>query len=140
MKKDEEVHVRETTLLKFNGMNHCNHSSKEPIMDFLQEGILLLLKHPGHNVRTIRGSLLSPSVSGTWSWKNLPQQLVLNLWPVGISSHGEEDVQLVEATTDSHGILKELIHVTFTAHNISKTRAICTSLLQTFIVLHRACR
>ena len=44
MKEDEEVHVRETTLLKFDGMDHCNHCPKEAIMDFLQESVLLFSK------------------------------------------------------------------------------------------------
>jgi hypothetical protein len=114
MKEDEEVHVWETMLLKFNGMNHCDHSSKEPIMDFFQEGILLFLKNTCNNVGTVGSLLLSPLIIGTWRWRNFSQQLILYLWPVGIGSHGEEDVWLVKGTTNSHGILKKLIHLMFT--------------------------
>jgi hypothetical protein len=35
VKEDEEMHMRESTLLKFDGVNHCNGSSKYPIFDFL---------------------------------------------------------------------------------------------------------
>ena len=84
MKEDEEVHVEETTLLKFDGMDHCNHCPKEAIMDFLQESILLFLKNTCDNVRTIRGLLLSPSMIGAMRWRNFLQQLVLYLWPVWI--------------------------------------------------------
>ena len=40
------------------------------------------------------------------------QEGTLDLRPVGICSHGEEEVRLAAIATDSHGVLEELIHVT----------------------------
>lgn len=41
----------------------------------------------------------------------ISQKGILNLWPVWIGSHCDEEIRLVEITTDGHGVLEELEHV-----------------------------
>jgi hypothetical protein len=57
MEEDEEVHVRKATLLIFNGVHQSSNLSKVAISNLLQEGLVLLIEHSSHQVRTVNSSL-----------------------------------------------------------------------------------
>jgi len=46
MQKDKQVDVGKTSLLELNGINMSNSSTKETIINELEECFLLLLKDP----------------------------------------------------------------------------------------------
>ena len=46
MQKDKQVNVGKTSFLKLNGMNMSHSSTKETIINELEECLLLLLKDP----------------------------------------------------------------------------------------------
>src|ERR1700733_2154369 len=58
VKENEDMAMRKSTLLEFNGVNMGNSFSQDPIFyKLLQYHIQLLFKDPCHNIRTIACSL-----------------------------------------------------------------------------------
>ncbi len=57
LEEDEEVHVRETTLLEFNGVDTASNFPKQSSFDLSQQGLLLELKDMCHHIRMISSSL-----------------------------------------------------------------------------------
>lgn len=56
--EDEEVHVWESALLEFDGVDLRDRSAKDAILhDVLEEGVLLQSKHASDEFRAIRGFL-----------------------------------------------------------------------------------
>jgi len=76
-KEYQDVDMRETTLLKLDGVNQACYFAKETGSDILQEGFYFLIEDTGDDIRTICGSLASrriPSIE--------VKQGFLDLWPV----------------------------------------------------------
>jgi len=57
MEEDEEVHVRKATLLIFYGVDQSSDLSIVAIANLLQEGLVLLIEHSSHQIRTVNSSL-----------------------------------------------------------------------------------
>jgi hypothetical protein len=107
LQEDEQMHVRQTPLLELHSVDISSQLSKQSIPDLLQQSLLLLLEHMCHNVRAISSSLGSAILK--------LEQSLLDLRPIGVGSHGQEDVRLSPIATDGHGVLEELVHVARTA-------------------------
>jgi hypothetical protein len=55
--EDEKVHMRQTTLLIFNGVHQSCHLSIVAFANLLQQGLLLLIEYASHQVWTVHSSL-----------------------------------------------------------------------------------
>jgi hypothetical protein len=110
--KDEEMDVRQTTLLKLYGEDKALNIPKETFLYVFQHGLDLLGKDACHYVRTIRGGLTFPRLIGIVIIVIICEEIVIYLWPAGICGHGEEDVRFAAMASDGHRVLKELEHVT----------------------------
>ena len=98
-KEDEEVHMRESSFLELDGIYPCNNSTEDPIFDdVIKKGISFQPKDSSDQVRTIRGLLPR-------------EQLLLNLQPLWICRHGDEEVDLFKIPSNRHGVLKDPVHV-----------------------------
>ena len=135
VKPDEGMHVGKAMLLEFCGVDQCLNSSKQSISYILQGSILLQLKDMHNNVRTIRSMLFPSSMIGTWGWRNLPQQVVLNIWPVWIGSHGVEDVRLAKSSSNGHSILEKLGHMTLTTRKTGRENKPSTMFCHIYVVV-----
>src|SRR5258708_27088566 len=56
-KEDEEMHVRKTMLLIFDGVDQSCDLSIVAFMNFLQESLLLLIEYASHQVWTVHSVL-----------------------------------------------------------------------------------
>src|ERR1700683_5034037 len=112
--KDEEVDVREATLLKLYGKDKALNIAKETTLYVFEHGLDLLSKDTCDNVRSIRGGLMFPRLIRMSIVVFICEQIVINLWPAGICCHGEKDVWFATMSGNGHGVLEELVHVTGT--------------------------
>jgi hypothetical protein len=103
LQEDEEVYVRQATLLELNGVDTSSDFTKQTTSDIMQQSLLLLVEDTGNNVRTICSSLTCSIL--------ILQEGSLDLRPIWVCSHGDEEVRFGAITTDCHGVLEELIHV-----------------------------
>src|SRR6202453_5432669 len=87
--KDEEVDVRETTLLKLYGKDKALNIAKETTLYVFKHSLDLLNKDTCDNVRAIRGSLMFPGLIRIIIVVFICEQIVINLWPAGIRCHGK---------------------------------------------------
>ena len=93
-----------SSLLEFNNMHVCNHLAKDFTNNqIIHKLILLMLEHPGNQVRSILSCLTL-------------LQLFLYLWPVGVACHGDEEVRFVVRSADGHSILELCIEPSGTSH------------------------
>ena len=95
IKEDKQVDMGKTFLLELNGMDMSYSSTKEAIINELEEYFLLLLKDLWYNVRTISSYLAR-------------EETMDDFWPLGISSHGKKEVWFVKVSANSHSILEQL--------------------------------
>jgi len=103
LEENEEMHMWESSLLEFDGIYFCDWPTKNAILhDIVKEGFLFQPKHPSNEVRAIRGFL---------SRKQLP----LDLWPVRICRHRNEEIDFFEVSSDRHRILENPVHVSSTS-------------------------
>jgi hypothetical protein len=109
------MHVGETALLKFDGVDLGCQLAKYATLDLFQKFLLLLIKDTCDNVWTISCSLLFLRLVWVIIHSIIFQQCLLYLWPVGIGSHGEKKIWFAKVSAYGHGVLKELIHVVSTA-------------------------
>jgi len=87
------MNMWKTSFLELNGVDMSHSSTKKAFINELDECLLLLLKDPSYNIRTISSYL--------------PRKKILSdLWPLGIGSYSEEEVWFMEMPTDSHSILE----------------------------------
>jgi hypothetical protein len=107
LQEDEKVHMRQATLLELHSVDIPSKFSKQPSLDVFQQCLHLLVEYTCNNVRAI-SSRLGRAIL-------ILQQGLLDLRPVGVGCHGEEDVRPVPTVTDGHRVLEELIHVACTA-------------------------
>jgi len=107
LEEDEEMHMGQATLLELNGVDIPRKLSKKSTFDVIQQGFHLLVEDVSNNVRTVCSSLVCAIIK--------LQECLLDLRPVRIGCHGQEDVRLAPIVTDCHGVLEELIHVTYAA-------------------------
>ena len=61
LQKNQEMHVRETTLLVFNGVNKASHLAIVTITNLLKQGLLFAMENPCDQIRPIHSSL-------TYAW------------------------------------------------------------------------
>ena len=93
IQKDEQIDVGKTSFLELNAMNMSYSSTKETIINKLEECFLFLLKDLWYNVRTISSYLAR-------------EETVDDFWPLGIGSHSKEEIWFVEVSANGHSILK----------------------------------
>ena len=97
IKKDKQVDMGKTSLLELNGMDMSYSSTKEAIINELEECFLLLLKDPWYNIRMISSCLAR-------------EETMDDFWPLGISSHGKEEIWFMKVSANGHSILEQLGH------------------------------
>jgi len=98
LEEDNDMSMRETSLLKLNGVEMSCPSTQYIISDILDKRLKLGTKHSDHQVREISRML---------TWK----ECSLNLRPVRIGSHGDEEIPSSIVPVDGQGILQVLLHV-----------------------------
>jgi hypothetical protein len=99
IKEDNAVHVGKASLLELDYKDITNSLAKDATLNVLDQLPALCLESPNCQIRTICWIL-------TW------QQGILDLWPVGVGSHGEKEITTFEVPIDSQCILEKLLHVT----------------------------
>ena len=57
LQEDQEMHVRKTTLLVFNGVDKASHLAIVAITNYLEQGLLLAMENPCDQIRSIHSSL-----------------------------------------------------------------------------------
>src|SRR5258705_13645970 len=95
-KKDQNMDMWKTPFLKFNCVDMANDFTKHAILNLLLKGLFLLLKNPCNNVWVVFRLLLSRFIT-SYQFK----QSFMNLWPLGICSHGNEKIWLSTISADS---------------------------------------
>jgi hypothetical protein len=102
-KEDENVCMRQPTLLEINGINSRNRASHNKLLvNVINHFLQFDFEHSGYQIRSIPRLL-----SG--------QQHSLDLRPLGIVSECNKRIQAMGPSTDCHGILIILNHVTWTS-------------------------
>src|ERR1700733_3140291 len=98
-KDNHHMHMREATFLKLLYFYMSNCLSKDAtLVNILYESLGLFMKDPGYEVRAISRSLIR-------------KEIFNNLWPVWISSHGDEQITATKVTVDGQCILTLLYHM-----------------------------
>ena len=111
LQEDQEMHVRKTTLLVFNGVDKA-----VTITNLFKQGLLFAMENPCDQLRPNHSSLTYVCMVVRW-WPNIIRnkqtwkQILSDLWPASIGSHGEEKVRFSIFTTNSQRVLKELLHI-----------------------------
>jgi hypothetical protein len=100
--EDEEMDMRQTPLLKLYGEDKSKNTSKQAILYVLEHGLHLLGKDTCHNIRTISSGLMSFPLIWIIVIGLIREEVVLDLWPVGIGSHCDEEVWLATVTCNGH--------------------------------------
>ncbi len=101
-KKDENVCMRQPTLLKFNDIDsHKRASQNMVLVNVIDQLLQPDFEHSGYQIRSIL-RLLS-------EW-----QRSLDFKPLGIANECNKCIRAVGPSTDCHGILIILNHVTWT--------------------------
>ena len=95
---EDSVHVGERALLELYDKDVTDNLSKDSSLYILDELPALGLKHANDEIRTLSGIL-------TWV------EGILDLGPVGVGSHGKEEVTTFKAAIDGQGVLELLLHV-----------------------------
>jgi hypothetical protein len=99
IKKDQEMHVREPMFLKLNGIDMCNSLPKDIILDdIIKYSLLLELKDSSGDVRAIFSTFTL-------------LQLALNLWPVWVCCHRNEEINGAAVAAHSKQVLEKLLHI-----------------------------
>ncbi len=102
-KEDENVCMRQPTLLKLNDIDSHSHASQNMfLVNIIDQLLQLDFEHSGYQIRSILKLL-----SG--------QQRSLDLRPLGIASECNKHIQATSPSIDYHGILIILNHVTWTS-------------------------
>ena len=57
LQEDQEMHVRKTTLLVFNGVDKASHLAIVAITNHLEQGLLFAMENPCDQIRSIHSSL-----------------------------------------------------------------------------------
>jgi hypothetical protein len=101
-KKDENVCMRQPTLLKFNDIDSRNRASQNMVLVNVIDQLLQLdFEHSGYQIRSIL-KLLSK------------QQRSSDFKPLGIASECNKRIRTAGPSANCHGILIILNHVTWT--------------------------
>jgi hypothetical protein len=98
LKKDNDVGMRKTSLLKLNSIEVSSPSTQYIIFDILDKRLKLGMEHSNHQVRAI---------SAVLTWK----ECRCDLRPVRIGSHGDKEVPTPIVSIDGQSILQVLLHV-----------------------------
>jgi len=98
MKKDDDMGMRKTTLLKLNHVEISKDLSQNTILNVMNERLKLGMKSANHQVRAITGSLAR-------------EEVVFDLRLGRIGSHGDEKVPSTKVVIDGQCILTVLLHV-----------------------------
>jgi hypothetical protein len=102
-KENENVCMRQPTLLKLNDIDSCNRASQNMLlMNVIDQLFQLDFEHFGFQIRLILRLLFG-------------QQRSLDLKPLGITNECNKRIQVMGPSVDYHGILIILNHVTWTS-------------------------
>jgi len=101
-KKDENVCMRQPTLLKFKDIDSRNHASQNMLLvNVVDQFLQLDFEHSGYQIKSILRSL------SEW-------QRSLDFKPLGIARECNKRIRVAGPSVDCHGILIILNHVTWT--------------------------
>src|ERR1700677_894459 len=114
-KEYEKMKMWETSLLKFDGIDHASDLAEETISNIFEQRLHLLEEDLNDNVRMISSCLMPLRTIRIIILTIELQQGLLNFRPIWICSHSEKQIWFLTVPCDSHRVLKELVHVTGTA-------------------------
>jgi len=101
-KEDENVCMRQPTLLKFNDIDSRNRASKNMLLANVVDQLLQLdFEHSGYQIGSIMRLL--------FEWQHS-----FEFKPLGIASECNKRIRAADPSADCHGILIILNHVTWT--------------------------
>jgi hypothetical protein len=98
LQENDDMGMRKPPLLKLNGVEIASHITQSTILDVLDKGAKLCMEHPHHQVGVIR-------------WSLAMKQVIFNLRPLGIGSHGDKEIATTKVPVDGQSILTMLLQV-----------------------------
>src|SRR6266478_2547829 len=99
LKKDNDVGMRKTPLLEFNGVEVASHITQYAFPEVFDERLELGMKDAHHQVRAIRSCLTL-------------KEGICDFWPGRVGSNGNKKVSSSKVVVDGQGILTLLIRKT----------------------------
>ena len=100
--KEQEVDVRQTMLLELYSEDKPLDISKHSRLYIVKHGLSLLNKDVSHNAGVIWGSLMFPGLIRIVIIIVIREEIVINLIPAGVCSHGEEDIWFSTVSSYCH--------------------------------------
>jgi hypothetical protein len=98
LQEDDDVCMWKPPLLKLNGVKEAIDSTKDTILNLLDEGVKLCMEDTHNHIRAIRSSLAR-------------QESMEDVRPLGICSHGHKEITTSKVAIDGQGILAVLLHI-----------------------------
>ncbi len=99
VQNEHNVCMGQASLLPLNDMNVSHHLAKNALLQKLIQQVLQFAnKNECDQIRAVIGNFAE-------------LQRVDNLFPLGVASHGDEQIRLAILADNGHGILVQLSHV-----------------------------
>jgi len=125
-KKNDDMSMRKATLLKLNGVEISDNLAQNTILDVMNERLKLGMKSANHQVRAITGSLAR-------------EEVVFDLRPGRIGSHGDEKVPSTKVAINGQCILTMLLHVASAARKARRQNKPLAQIVQVGISISCHC-